>query len=130
MIKLSENGKLCLDSRLKSGTDLIANGSFTLEIWKVKVFLFPAKIQSYAPLPINTFIPKLIHVYLKAISQNPIKANNQVLHVDKSAQFLIIQNVCMKSMYHFFFESVFLTSRTTKSARKPSDFRLTSVKTV
>ena len=37
---LSENSKLCLDSRLKGGMDLIANGSVTLDIWKFKVFVF------------------------------------------------------------------------------------------
>ena len=77
MIEFSESAKLCLDSRLKSGMDLIANGSVTVNIWKVKLFVFFTKLQSYAPLPFNAFVPKLIHVFMKAISQNPIKANNQ-----------------------------------------------------
>ena len=33
------------------------------------------KIQSYAPLPFIAFVPKLIHVYLNAVSQNLIKQN-------------------------------------------------------
>ena len=55
MIEFSENGKLCLDSRLKRGLDLIANGSVTLDIWKFKLFVFLTNIQSYAPLPFNAF---------------------------------------------------------------------------
>ena len=64
MIKCFENAKLCLNSILKGGVDLIANGSVTLDIWKFKVFMFLTKIQCYAPLSFNAFVAKLIHVYL------------------------------------------------------------------
>ena len=43
----------------------------------VCVFFFFFFFQSYAPLPFNAFVAKFIHGYLKAISQNPIKAKNQ-----------------------------------------------------
>ena len=91
MIEFSENGKLCLDSRLKRGLDLIANGSVTLDIWKFKMFVFLTKIQSYAPLPFNVFVPKSIHVYLKAISQNPIKAKNQFCTLIKMRNSLLFR---------------------------------------
>ena len=90
-IEFFANCKLCLDSRLKSGLNLIANGSITLESCKFNNFVCLTEIQSYAPLPFNAFVPKLILVYRKAISQNPIKKSE--LHVDKNAQFLIIQHV-------------------------------------
>ena len=70
MIKFPENGKLCIDSRLKGGLDLIANGSVTSDIWKFNVFVFLAKVPSYAPIPFNAFVAKCIHMYLKAISRN------------------------------------------------------------
>ena len=108
MIKFSGNSKLCLGLKLKSGPDFNANGSVTLGIWQFEVFVFLTKIQSYA------FVPKLIHVDLKAISQ-PNKSKKSVLPVDKSAQFLIIQNMCIKSMYRFFFESVYEVKCTTFS---------------
>ena len=50
-----------------SGMDIIANRSFTLCIWKFKVFEFLTLIRSYAPFPFNAFVPKLMHVYLKTI---------------------------------------------------------------
>ena len=59
--------------KIKSGMDLITNGSVILDIWKVKVFVFVTKIQSYAPLSFNAFVPKLIHLYLKAIEPNKSK---------------------------------------------------------
>ena len=115
MIEFSENVTLCLDSRLNRYLDLIANGYVTLEIWLFKVFVFLSRIQSFAPLPFNSFVPKSIHIYmyLKVILQNLIKAKKKkkkkksVLHFDKIAQFLIIQNVCIKSMYRLLFESVY-----------------------
>ena len=39
----------------------------------VQFLIILSKIQSYAPLSFNACILKLIHVYLKAISKNPIK---------------------------------------------------------
>ena len=43
------------------------------------MFIFLTKIQSYTPLPFNAFVPKLIHLYLKAISQNQIKSKTFLL---------------------------------------------------
>ena len=70
-----------------------------------------SKIQSCAPLSFNACIPKLIHVYLKAISKNPIKQkikNQFCMLIQAIMQFLIILNACIKRMYRFFFESVYI----------------------
>ena len=79
MIEFFANSKLCLDSAQKSRLDLIANGSVTLDISKFINFVCLTKIQCYTPLSFNAFVPKLILVYLKAISQNPIKNQNCML---------------------------------------------------
>ena len=101
MIEFSENGKLCTDSKLKRDLDLMANRSVTLDIWKFKVFVFLTKIQSYAPLPFDAFIPKLMHVYLKTTSQNPIRAKNQFCMFIKVRNSLLsrmsVSKVCIVS---------------------------------
>ena len=74
-----------------------------LETWLFKVFVFMTRIQSYAPIPVNAFVPKSIHGYLKSILQNPIKAKNQFCIFIKLRNALFIQNVCIKSI-----ESVYL----------------------
>ena len=40
MIEFSENDEMCIDSKVKSNLDLIENGSVTLDISKLKIFVF------------------------------------------------------------------------------------------
>ena len=75
---------------------------------EVQSFRVLTKIQSYAPLPFNAFVAKLIHVYLKAISQNTIKAKISFACWWKCA-IIYYPKHTKESMYRFFFESVYIS---------------------
>ena len=46
--------------------------------------MFLTKIQSYAPLPLNAFVPKLIH---ESNITESNKSKKSVLHVDKNIPY-------------------------------------------
>ena len=94
-IEFSEMGQLCLDSRLKSGLDLIANLNICL--FKVFVFFFGLKFRVMPFYHLTHLFQYWFIFTLKQYHRTQQKQKKSALHDDGSAQFLIIQNVCIVS---------------------------------